>query len=184
MDPDQFRKNRIKIKTLCENIEILATEKDAETSKKQLGQAESLLDDLAPQVEGEIQERSVKNLGMRLNAASMLVDKIKQPKKAGKPRKTTPVNLIKWDEERLAQLPENYLSKVYDHMKSLDATRIYFSTTGKGIKASYKIESDNGSTSDFSGASHKPLKRKLPASGPKISSPFPFSIIQTIVQKK
>lgn len=182
MDPDKFRKTRIQINQLCEEIRILSDKNDAEASLKKLNQAGLLLEELAPQVEGEIQKRSVKNLGMKMNAASSMIDKIKTNKKSG--RSENAAGLIKWDEARLSELSPDYLSKALVNIGPKKDCKIRFSTTGKGVRPSYQIDFENGESSAFSGSTHKPLKRLVPKGSQKISQPFPVSVIKSILSKK
>ena len=185
MDPDQFRKARIKINQLCETIRTLADENNAELSKKKLVQSSALLEDLIPQAEGEIQKRSVKNLGIRINGVSALIDKIKIPKKkAARSKNAAPEQIIDWNEAHLSSLSENYLSKVLTNMETGSDSQVCFSTTGKGIRASYQVAFGDGKSSAFSGSSHKPLKKKLSNSAQKISQPFSLEYIKSIVKQK
>ncbi|MFH2092965.1 MAG: hypothetical protein ABIJ31_11435 [Pseudomonadota bacterium] len=178
MDPDQFREIRVKISQLCDNIITLAENNDAQTSKNKLSQANVLLDGLTPQAEGEIQQRSVKNLGLKCNALSAMIDKIKVTKKAA------PDSNIDWNEAYLSSLPGNYLSKVFANMGSDKTCRVCFSTAGSGIKASYQIDFGDGKCPAFSGSSHKELKRTLLQSSQKVSQPFSLSTIESIINKK
>ncbi len=63
MDPNQFRESRQAINRLCDNIDQLIEEKSMESSKECLEEVHVKLDTLRPHAEGEIQLRSVKNLG-------------------------------------------------------------------------------------------------------------------------
>lgn len=185
MDPDQFRKTRITINELCVDIKFFADKNDAETSNKKLSRANLLLEKLLLQAEGEIQERSVKNLRFTINAASALIDTIKPGKKpSAKANNPTPTEIINWEEESLSQLPDTFLSRVLTSMNSDQDSKVCFSTIGKGIKPSYQIYFTDGKSSPFSGTSHKPLKRKLPNTPDKISQPFSLSIIKSIIEKK
>ncbi len=184
MDPDQFRKARIKINQLCEAIRTLADENNAELSKKKLNQSKTLLEDLGPQAEGEIQERSVKNLGIRIKSVSVLIDKIKIPKKKKARKKAGPEQIIDWNEAHLLTLSDNYLSKVITNMETSNDSQVCFSTTGKGIRASYQIAFGDRKSSAFSGSSHKPLKKKLSSSGKKISQPFSLEYLKSIMERK
>lgn len=185
MDPNQFRETRIEISQLCESIQALTDINDEETSKKKIDQAGVLLKGLTPKAEGEIQERSVKNLGLKIKAATSLIDKMKTTKKpSAKSKNAIPVEIIDWNEERLSTLSNNYLSKVLTNKGSDKDPEIRFGTIGKGVRPSYQIYFENGKSSAFSGSSHKLLKKKLPKSSQKISQPFPFSILESIIKKK
>lgn len=184
MDPDQFRKNRVKINQLCEAVQTCADASDAEAAKKKLSQAETTLEELTPQAEGEIQERSVKNLGIKINAAIGIIAKIKPPKRPRRAKAVAPGEIIEWTEKRLSSLSETYLSNVFENMKSDETSQVCFSTSGKGVRSSYQVSFEKGSSISFSGSSHKPLKRKLPTSAQKISKPFSLSTIKSIVDGK
>jgi hypothetical protein len=71
MEPNKFRESRQAINRLCENINLLITQKDLETSKTCFEEVSNKLDKLTPKAEGEIQERSVKNLSVKLRGLSM-----------------------------------------------------------------------------------------------------------------
>jgi len=81
MEPDKFRESRQAINRQCENINLLIDQKDRETSQVCYQEAYTQVDILRPQAEGEIQERSVKNLGLKLKALSISIEKLKPKKK-------------------------------------------------------------------------------------------------------
>jgi len=183
MDPNQFREARVRINELCNNIAVLADKKDIETSKETYEKATQLLESLTPQAEGEIQERSVKNLGLKIKVADMLIGKIK-PLRKKKPRKTVPKVYIDWTMERLESLSSNYLAKVFANMGTNADTKVYFSATGKGVRPSYQVEASDQDDIAFSGSGHKPLKRKLPSGEKDLSPPFSRSVIESILERK
>ena len=185
MDPDNFRRIRLKINDLNEDIKLYSEKNDAESSKNKLSQAQSLIEELKQEAEGEIQERSVKNLENKLKFSLILIDKIKPAKKpTKKSTKSAPVERIDWDTERLSLLSNNFLSKLLSNMEVNTASKVCMSTTGKGVKPSYQIDFGNGDVSAFSGSNHKQLKRKLPNSPDRISQPFSFSEIKSIFDSK
>lgn len=182
MDPDQFREIRLKINRINEDININLEKNDVPAAKKNLNHADTLLEDLAGKADGKIQLRSVKNLGYKLKSSSTLIDKVKPAKTTSK--KSGPSEKIIWDEDKLSLLSANYLKKLVDNMKSNMESMVSFSTTGKGLTPSYQIDFGKDGVSSFSGSRHLPLKRNLPQNQDRISKPFPFSTIQTILNNK
>ena len=185
MDPDQFRETRLRINELCNDIILLVDKKDADGSNDALDKANKLLEMLTPEAEGEIQERSVKNLGMKIKVAKSLIKKMKPAKSAGKKtRQTDPKPIIDWTADRLETLSVNYLGKVAANMGAGTDTKVYFSAVGKGVRPSYQVEFNDKEAVAFSGSGHKPLKKKL-ASGPNhLSPPFSRSVIESILERK
>ena len=111
-----------------------------------------------------------------------------QPKPAKKPagsrRKKEATPAIVWDEERLGQLPEAFLKKVFQNMgNDADAT-VCFGTTGKGIRPSYQVVFGDKKGTAFSGSGHNPLKKPLSKASKKISQPFSHGVIDSILLKK
>ena len=185
VEPDQFRKTRIKINELNEDIKTLADKNDADSSKAKLSQAHSLLETLDQEAEGEIQNRSVKNLKSKLKFAAIAVGKIKPGKStAGKSKKSGPTESIVWDNDRLARLSDSYLTRLMANAGENTDSQIYISATGKGVKPSYQIDFGSGKVFAFSGSTHKQLKRKLPGGPDKISKPFSLPTIQSILDGK
>ena len=183
MEPNQFRETRLRINQLCNDIVLYVDKKDAESSKDAFDKANQLLEALTPEAEGEIQERSVKNLELKIKVASTLMAKMK-PVKSKKARQTTPKVYIDWTNDRLETLSGNYLAKVFANMAAGTETRVYFSATGKGVRPSYQVEFSDEKTIAFSGSGHKPLKRNLPAGDRQISPPFSRSVIESILERK
>jgi dsDNA-binding SOS-regulon protein len=185
MEPNQFRETRLKINQLCDDVELFADKSDADASKDALEKANELLTALTPEAAGEIQERSVRNLGLKIKVAKTLIKKIK-PKKAAS-RKTGPAvpkEYIDWTVDRLETLSANYLSRVFANMDSSNETGVYFSAVGKGVRPSYQIELKDGTKTAYSGSGHKPLKRNLPDNGKEISPSFSRSTIESILEQK
>ncbi len=184
MDPNKFREARVEISKVCEKIAVLVADKDGDAAKSDFEKANQLLDVLTPEAEGEIQERSVKNLSWKIKAASMAIDKMKPAKKPRKAKVLSPEDLIDWTEERLATLSDNYLGKVFANLGSDEGNTVFFSTTGKGVRPSYQIDFGTEGITAFSGSGHKPLKRILPGGPERISPPFSRSTIEAILNRK
>ncbi|MBU1697858.1 MAG: hypothetical protein KKD21_12585, partial [Proteobacteria bacterium] len=132
MEPDKFRESRQAINRLCKGIDLLIEQKELEASTEGHIEVSSRLDVLKPQAEGEIQERSVKNLGIKIRGLSTLISKLK-PKKKQAIKKEAKI-AIAWDEERLGQLSTAFLKKVFMNMGDDTKARVCFGTTGKGIR--------------------------------------------------
>lgn len=184
MEPKKFRESRQAIKGLCENTYALIEQKEFEASKACYQDASAKLDILKPQAEGEIQERSVKNLVVKVNTLSKHIKKMKAPKKssgraAGKNAKPAVV----WDEAQIKQLTPAFLKKVFLNMKDDAEASVRFGTTGKGVRPNYLIEFSNQTVTSFSGSSHKPLEKKSSATTKKISQPFPRNVIDSILNR-
>lgn len=186
MNPDEFRKIRLEINKLCDEVEILSEKHDADACNKKIDRAGVCVETLTEQAEGEIQERSVKNLKYRIKYATLLTSKIKiKPgKAAGASKISHSTPSIVWDENRLSSLSDNYLMKLLDNMASHEHSNVCFSTTGKGVKPSYQIDFGENQISAYSGSSHKKLKRNLPNGVNKISKPFSLQTIQSIIKGK
>jgi len=185
MEPNKFRESRQAINRLCENINLLIDQKDLEASKQGFEEVNSKLDVLRPQAEGEIQKRSVKNLGIKINGLSTYIAKLKPKKKSVRKTGTKETKIaIVWDEERLGQLSPVFLEKVFTNMGEDTATRVCFGTTGKGIRPSYQIEFANQDTIAFTGSGHKPQAKILSPGSKKISQPFSHGDINSILNGK
>lgn len=178
MEPDKFRESRQEINRMCENVHALIDQKALEASKEGYQEVNERLDILRPQAEGEIQERSVKNLGLKLKNLSNLISKLKP--KSGGTRKKGKAG-IEWTEERLAELAPAFLEKVFANMGDDDATEVCFGTTGKGIRPNYLIRAGEGDPVSFSGSSHKPNNKPVSGKVKNISLPFPRAVIQKIL---
>lgn len=183
MDPNKFRESRQAINRMCENIDNLIEQKSVEESKVCFDEVHGELETLRPQAEGEIQMRSVKNLGFKLNALSSKISKLKA-KKASSRRSSGGKPSIVWNEERLAQLAVPFLEKLFANMGGDTEAKVFLGTTGKGIRPNYRIEFKDGGITGFTGSGHKP-QDPLPAKGAtNLSDPFPFETIKTILESK
>ena len=182
MEPNKFRESRQAINRQCENINLLITQKDRETSQTCYDEVYILVDKLTPKAEGEIQERSVKNLALKLKGLLIGIEKLK-PKKRPK-KKAIKKIAIAWDEERIGQLAPVFLKKLIANMKDDKDAKVYLSTTGKGIRPRYQIEFGNKDVVIFSGSAHSPLE-KPPLTGKKnMSPPISYEVIDSIQRKK
>jgi len=180
MEPNQFRESRQAINRLCDNISSLIDQNAVEASKDCYKEVNDRLEALIPQAEGEIQERSVKNLGTKLRMLSGLIGKLK-PKKA--PFKKGESSRIVWDEERVAQLSDAFLRKVFTNMGDDSEALVYFGTTGKGIRPNYQIHFGKRSIIPFNGSSHKPGVKKISSNTGKLSPAFSREVIEKILKK-
>ncbi|MBU1343127.1 MAG: hypothetical protein KKE44_25805 [Proteobacteria bacterium] len=185
MEPDKFRESRQEINRMFKNINALIDQNELEASKSCYQEVYSKLDKLKPQAEGEIQERSVKNLGIRINSLLNFIGKLKPPKKtANKDGKTTPKTVIVWDEDLVAKLSPGFLKKVLTNMGEDTDARVCFGTTGKGIRPGYQVEFSNQEKTTFSGSGHSPVKKPLSANSKQISQPFSHGLIDSILRGK
>jgi hypothetical protein len=184
MDPNKFRESRLAINRLYEDINVLIEQNALEASKAGYEEVNTQLDTLTPQAEGEIQERSVKNLSIKIGSLLTHIDKLKPPKKKGAGgRKGTKVAIV-WDEDRVGQLSPAFLKKVYINMGEDTDAKVCFGTTGKGIRPSYQVEFSNQKVIAFSGAGHGPQKKPLSTGTKKISQPFSHELIGSILNGK
>ena len=185
MEPNKFRESRQAINRMCENIDELIEQKAVEESKACFEEVNGELDALRPQAEGEIQKRSVKNLGMKLNILAGKISKLKAKRASSKRTggaggKQT----IVWNEDRVAQLATPFLEKVFANMEGDEAARVFFGTTGKGIRPNYRIEFTDSRVLGFTGSGHKP-QESLSASGNKnLSPPFGYDLIASILKDR
>lgn len=182
MDPDQFRKTRLEINSLIEDVKIDAENKKDEKASEKFAQASTLLEKLGEEAAGEIQLRSVKNIANKLKFSSDLIEKMKISKAVSK--KTVTGEKIIWDKERLSCLSETFLVKLLDNMRSNTKSHVCMSPLGKGIKPSYQIDFRNGKISAFSGSNHKKLKRLISKDPLKTSPLFSFAEIKAILEGK
>jgi len=184
MEPNKFRESRQAINRLCDNIDKLIEDKSAEESKVCLEQVHGDLDVLRPQAEGEIQERSVKNLGMKLNALASRISKLKAKRTSTRSASGGGKTMIVWDEERVGQLATPFLEKVYANMDGDTECQVFFGTTGKGIRPNYRIKFSDSRLTGYTGSGHKP-QDPLPASGANnLSDPFAFQVIKSALESK
>lgn len=184
MEPNKFRESRQAINRLCKNIDSLIEEKSLEASKEIYEEVYAKWETLNPLAEGEIQERSVKNLSVKINGLSMRIAKLKpakKPKKRGE--KKGPTGIV-WDEERVGQLSPAFLKKLLANMAKDAGAAVCFGTTGKGIRPNYQIQFSDETIIVFTGSGHKPLDKPLSAGAKKISQPFSYEVINTAFNKK
>lgn len=184
MEPDKFRESRQAINRLCKGVDLLIEQKDLEASNEGFAEVRSKLDILTPQAEGEIQERSVRNLGIKLKGLSILIAKLKPKKKKIRKLNAEPKIAIVWDKERLGQLSPVFLEKVFKNIGDDKEAMISFGTTGKGIRPSYQIEYGNKETKAFTGSGHKPQVKSLSPGSKNISQPFSYGVIHSILHGK
>ncbi len=182
MEPDKFRESRQAINRLCKGIDLLIEQKELEASKEGWEKVSSRLDILKPQAEGEIQKRSVKNLGIKIRGLSTLIAKLKPKKKPAVKRE--PKIFIVWDEDRLKKLSPVFLGKVFKNMGDDKNARVCFGTTGKGIRPSYQIEFSSKETKAFTGSGHKPQTKSFSPGTKNISQPFSHEVIDSILKGK
>lgn len=183
MDPNKFRESRLEINRLCKNIDTLIEQNALEASKACYQEVNTRLDTLKPQAEGEIQERSVKNLSVKVGALRTHIDKMKPEKKRASGKKGTKTAII-WDEERVGQLSPAFLKNLFANMGNDADAKVCFGTTGKGIRPSYQIEFSNQNVIAFSGSGHTPLEKTLSSGAKKISEPFSYGLIDAILKGK
>ncbi|MCP3941018.1 MAG: hypothetical protein GY710_05995 [Desulfobacteraceae bacterium] len=184
MEPNKFRESRQAINRLCKNIDNLIEEKSLEASTEIYEKAYAQWETLNPQAEGEIQERSVKNLSVKINGLSMRISKLKPAKKpANRGAKKEPTGIL-WDEERVGQLSPGFLKKLLPNMAKDTGATVCFGTTGKGIRPNYQIQFSDGNTIFFAGSGHKPLDKPLSGGAKKISQPFSHEVIDLALNKK
>ncbi len=182
MEPNKFRESRQAINRQCENINQLIALKDRETSQICYDEVYIRVDKLTPKAEGEIQERSVKNLALKLKGLLIAIEKLKPKKRPAK--KGIKKIAIAWDDERVGQLTPLFLKKLVVNMKNDKDAKVCFSTTGKGIRPRYQIEFGNKDVLIFSGSAHSPLE-KPPLTGKKnMSQLFSQEVIAKIQQGK
>jgi hypothetical protein len=181
MEPDKFRESRQEINRMCKNVHALIDQKALEESKEGYEKVYERLDILKPQAEGEIQKRSVKNLGIKLKSLSTLIRKLK-PKGGGSRKKG--YTGITWDEERLAQLATPFLENVLQNMETDDGAAVCLGTTGKGIRPNYQIHFTDKTITSFSGSSHKPNLKPNAGKTKNISSPFSRPVIENVLAQK
>ncbi len=182
MEPDKFRESRQEINRMCKGVYALIDKKALEESKEGYEKIHERLDVLKPQAEGEIQKRSVKNLGLKLKNLSTLIRKLKP--KAGAARKAGKPGVV-WDEERLAQLATPFLEKIFQNMGTDEGAGVCLGTTGKGIRPNYHIQFSDNTITPFSGSNHKPSQKPDAGKTKNISAPFSREVIEKVlVQKK
>jgi hypothetical protein len=184
MEPNKFRESRQAINRLCKNVDNLIEEKSMEASKEIYEEAYAKWEMLNPLAEGEIQERSVKNLSVKINGLSMRIAKLKPAKKPSvRGAKKEPTGIV-WDEERVGQLSPVFLKKLFTNMAKDTGATVCFGTTGKGIRPNYQIQFSSEAVVVFTGSGHKPLDKPLSAGAKKISQPFSYGVVDSALGKK
>ena len=182
MEPTKFRESRIAINRLCEQMDQLIENKEVDESRACFVQAFGELDELRPKASGEIQERSVKNMAMRLKGMDDRISKLKT-KGTTSGSGSRVKNNIEWDLDRVAQLSKTFLEKVLKNMAGDSESKVVFGTTGKGIRPNYQIKFKDGEIGSFTGSGHKPKAGPKGQGAKNLSSPFPFQDIDGILNK-
>lgn len=179
MEPDRFRESRQAINRLCDNLNVLIEQNAVEASRECCREAQTLLDRLIPQADDEVQQRSVKNLGMKIKHLLALIDKIKVKKSPASGIGKNAVIPVEWDEDRIKLLSPAYLKKVSANMGNDPKAYVCFDMTGKGVKPSYQIRFGNQETATFSGSYHTLRGKPLAGGSHKISRPFTCTAIDS-----
>jgi len=182
MEPDRFRESRQAINRLCENMNGFIEENDVEASRQCWEKAREQLDILTPQADDEIQERSVKNLGLKIKHLLSQIDKIKVKKVSAASLEKSQGVPVEWDEDRIKKFSPAYLKKVSANMGNDSKACVCFDTSGKGVRPSYEIRFENMSTLTYSGSNHKLREKSLSAG--KISRPFSAMAIDSALNFK
>ncbi|OGR32423.1 MAG: hypothetical protein A3J80_13000, partial [Desulfobacula sp. RIFOXYB2_FULL_45_6] len=159
MEPDQFRESRQAINRLCENLNVLIEQNAVEASRECCREAQTQLDRLIPLADDEIQQRSVKNLGLKIKYLLSLINKLKVKKIPASGAVKQDIIPAEWDEDRIKQLSPAFLKKVSANMQNDLKASVCFDITGKGIRPSYQIRFGNQETTTFSGSAHKPKEK-------------------------
>jgi hypothetical protein len=177
MEPNEFRESRQAINRLCKSVDDLIEEKSLEGSTEIYEQAYAKWEVLNPLAEGEIQERSVKNLSVKINGLSARIAKLKPAKKpSNRGAKKEPTGII-WDDDRVGQLSPAFLRKLLANMGMDKGATVCFGTTGKGIRPNYQVQFSDETVIVFTGSGHKPLDKPLSVGTKKISEPFLYGVI-------
>ncbi|EIM65156.1 hypothetical protein [Desulfobacter postgatei] len=183
MEPSKFRESRVSINRLCDQMDQLIEQEEVDESRACFEQAFGELDELKPKVSGDIQERSVKNLAMKLKGMKERISKLKTKGTASSGSGSRVKNNIEWDIDRVAQLARTFLEKVLKNMAGDPESKVFFGTTGKGIRPNYQIQFKEGQIASFTGSGHKP-KTVSPGQGAKnLSAPFSFQEVDAILNK-
>ncbi|OGR12164.1 MAG: hypothetical protein A2277_10955 [Desulfobacterales bacterium RIFOXYA12_FULL_46_15] len=184
MEPDKFRESRHAINRLCENLSLLIEQNAVDASRECCQKAQAQLDLLIPLADDEIQQRSVKNLGLKIKHLISLINKIKVKKIPASGAGKNEVIPVEWNEDRIKQLSPSFLKKVSANMqKDLNAS-VCFDITGKGVRPSYQIRFGNQETATFSGSAHKLKGNSLSGSPNKISRPFSRMVIDSALKDR
>ena len=181
MEPTKFRESRLAINRLCDQMDQLIEQKEVDESRACFDQAFGELDELRPKASGDIQERSVKNLAMKLKGMEGRIAKLKTKGTTSSGSGSRAKNNIDWDLDRVAQLSKNFLEKVLQNMAGDAESKVLFGTTGKGIRPNYQITFKDGQTISFTGSGHKPKAGPTGQAAKNLSSPFSFQDINGIV---
>jgi len=182
MEPTKFRESRLSINRLCEQMDQLIEKKEVDESRACFDKAFGELDELTPKASGDIQERSVKNLAMKLRGMEDRISKLKTKGTASSSGSRVKNN-IEWDIDRVAQLSKTFLEKVLKNMAADSESKVLFGTTGKGIRPNYQIEYKDGQIASFTGSGHKPKAGPKGQGAKNLSAPFPFQVIDAILFK-
>ncbi len=181
MEPNLFRDSRVEINQLIENINEMIEKRTTDSLQDKFGELCSLLDKLTPQAEGEIQERSVKNLGIKLKILNGRMDKLKTKKASTAKRDRAG---IEWDPERIATLALPFLEKASANMGDDQEAKICFGTSGKGIRPNYHIHFSSGEKVSYSGSNHKPDGKPVAATPKKMSPLFAWDVLDTALKSR
>lgn len=184
MEPNKFRESRLSINRKYEKLDQLIEDKAVDECRTRFEKVSADLEALRPEAEGEIQERSVKNLDIRLNSFDSRIQKLNTSRAAAKRSRSSAKTAIVWNEERLAQLAKPYLEKVWANMEGDTGASLMLGTTGKGIRPNYRITYSDGRVQGFTGSGHKPQKEASPAAGKNLSDPLPCDLIKGILDQK
>ena len=181
MEPNKFRDSRVEINRLIDAIHDMIERRTTHSLQTKFDDLCSMLDVLTPQAEGEIQERSVKNLSIKLKILNTRLEKLKTKKSTASKRNRAGID---WDEETIGGLAQVFLEKVRTNMGEDGEATVCFGTSGKGIRPNYHIHFTDGSTVSFSGSNHKPDGKSVSQTSKKMSSPFAREIIENILEGK
>ncbi|NWH06141.1 hypothetical protein [Desulfobacter latus] len=181
MEPTKFRESRLSINRLCEQMDQLIEKKALDESRACFDKAFGELDELRPKASGDIQERSVKNLAMKLKGMEGKISKLKTKGTASSGSGSRVKNNIEWDIDRVAQLSKTFLEKVLKNMADDAESQVFFGTTGKGIRPNYQIKFKDGQITWFTGSGHKPKAGPKGQGAKNLSTPFLFQEINAIL---
>lgn len=184
MEPDRFRESRQAINRLCENMNGFIEENDVEASRQCWEKAKAQLDILIPQADDEIQERSVKNLGLKIKYLLSLIDKIKVKKGSAAGIEKKQPAPVEWDEDRIKHFSPAFLKKLSVNMGNDSKACVCFDTSGKGVRPSYEVRFGNNATATFSGSSHKLREKPLSGDSRKLSRPFSAMAVDSALNAK
>lgn len=183
MEPNKFRESRVAINRKVEKIDDLIEQKEVEASKEKFEKVSEELEALKPEAEGEIQERSVKNLGIRINHLAVRIKKLKTKKSTARKSGGSVKSQISWDEARVAELSRPYLQKVMENMGADQGASVLLGTTGKGIRPNYRIQYSDGQVKGFTGSGHKPQENLSASQSKNLSDPFAYGVVKAILDK-